>query len=229
MNAVATAALAVLLAAIAFVLALAVRRGNAAAAVNAGASLVVGAVAVAAATGFAFGQRGFVAPELAFWTAVAGLLHAIGMLGPYESVWWWDHLTHALSAALFTALVYAGLLVAVGDAASTSVVAVAAVGFTVAAGVCWELGELVARAVGERYDVEPVLVYYGWKDTAYDLVFDVVGALLVVVFDVRVFVDLAATAPGVTRQILVWVGVAIVAGSVSMALALVAWPDEQFT
>ena len=227
MNGATIALLAVLLAAIAVVLALAVRRGNAAAAVNAVVSLAVAGVAVAAAAGFEFGQGGFVAPELAFWTAVAGLLHSIGMLGPYDSVWWWDHLTHTLSAALLTALVYAGLLVTVGDSISIAVVAVAAVGYTVVAGVCWELGELVARAVGERYDVEPVLVYYGWQDTAYDLVFDVVGALLVVALDVRVFVDLAATAPDATRQLLVWSSLTVVVGSVLMALALFARPDRQ--
>ncbi|MCD2203345.1 hypothetical protein [Halobacterium sp. KA-6] len=227
MNSVEITLLTALLGAIAFVLALAVRRKNVAAAVNAAVSLGVAGVAVAAAAGFEFGQRGFVAPELAFWTAVAGLLHSIGMLGPYDSVWWWDHLTHALSAALLTALVYAGLLVTIDDAVSTVVVAVAAVGYTVVAGICWELGELVARAVGDRYDVEPVLVYYGWQDTAYDLVFDVVGAVLVVAIDVRVFVDLAATAPGTTRQLLVWSSATVVAGSVLMAIALFARPGGQ--
>ncbi|GAA0281602.1 hypothetical protein [Halobacterium noricense] len=227
MNNVAIALLTALLGAIAFVLALAVRRRNVAAAVNAVVSLGIAGVAVAAAAGFEFGQRGFVAPELAFWTAVAGLIHSIGMLGPYDSIWWWDHLTHTLSAALLTALVYAGLLVTVGSSVSITVVAVAAVSYTVVAGVCWEFGELVARAVGEHYDVDPVLVYYGWQDTAYDLVFDVVGAALVVALDVRVFVDLAATAPGTTRQLLVWSSATIVAGSVLMALALFARPDGQ--
>ncbi|CQH56567.1 uncharacterized protein HHUB_2399 [Halobacterium hubeiense] len=226
MNSAAIALLTALLAAIALVLALAVHRGNVAAAVNAVVSLAVAGVAVAAAAGFEFAGSGFVAPELAFWTAVAGLLHSIGMLGPYDSVWWWDHLTHALSASLLTALAYAGLLVVAGESTSQTVVAVAAVGYTVLAGVCWELGELVARAVGERYDVEPVLVYYGWKDTAYDLVFDVVGALLVVALDVRVFVDLAATAPGATRQLLLWSTVAVVAASAVMALGLFARPDD---
>jgi len=223
MNAPALASLSVLLAAIAVVLVLAVRRGNVAAMVNAVVSLAVAGVAVAAA-GFQFGT-GFVAPELAFWTAVAGLLHSIGMLGPYESVWWWDHLTHALSAALLTALAYAGLLVATD--AAVPVVAAGAVAYTVLAGVCWELGELVARAVGERYDVEPVLVYYGWKDTAYDLVFDVVGALFVVVLDVRVFVDLAATAPATARQLLVWSTVSVAAAAAVMAVALLARRGRQ--
>ncbi|MGB9965632.1 hypothetical protein [Halobacterium hubeiense] len=222
MHVVVIVALAALLGALTVVLAVSVRRENAAAAVNAAVSLVVAVVAVAAAAGFTVGSRGFVAPELALWAAVAGLLHAIGMLGPYDSVWWWDHLTHALSAALLTALVYAALLVAYGDTASSTVVAGAAVGYTVLAGVCWELGELVARAVADRYDVEPVLVHYGRRDTALDLVFDVVGAVLVVGLDVRLFVDLAATAPTVTRQLLVWSVVAIVAASVLMTLGLVA-------
>jgi len=72
--------------------------------------------------------------------------------------------------------------------ASFGGLAVLTVVLTLAAGVFWELIELIARDVGRRYDVEPVLVHYGRRDTTLDLVFDVVGALLVVGFDVRVFV-----------------------------------------
>lgn len=193
-----------LLGATVVVLAVAVRRRDGAAVVNTTASLGVACVAVTVAAGFDVGAASFVVPELAVWTAVAGLLHSLGMLGPYDSVWWWDHVTHTVSAALLAALVYAGVLVTVGQSWSPVVVAAATVGYTFAAGGCWELLELVARAVGDRYDIDPVLVHYGWRDTALDLVFDVVGAVAVVAVDGRWFVPLAEAAPGATRLGLVW-------------------------
>ncbi|MFC7138146.1 hypothetical protein ACFQRB_20070 [Halobaculum litoreum] len=167
-------------------------------------------------------------PELPLWVGLAGLLHVVGMLGWYDTVWWWDHLTHTVSAALLTALVYAGLLVvARADpvAALTGPgVGVVAVGFVFAVGVFWELVELMARDLSERLDIEPVLVHYGWRDTGFDLVFDVVGAVLVVATDLRVFVPVAAGAPDATRTALVWSGWGVVAGSaVLTAYLLVGW------
>jgi hypothetical protein len=188
----------------ALVLAEAVRRGEGAAIVNAVASLAVAGVATATAAGFSFEGAWFVAPELAVWAAVAGFLHSVGMLGPYETVWWYDHVTHTVSAALLAALVYAGLLATVGATWSTLAVAAATVGYAFVAGVAWEGLELAARALGEHYDVDPVLVHYGWRDTAYDLVFDVAGAAVVVALDVRLFVQLAAGAPQATRALLAW-------------------------
>lgn len=161
-------------------------------------------------------------PELPLWIAVAGLLHSIGMLGPYDSVRWWDTLTHTVSAMLVAALVYAGLVVIAEETAVggqwAGGVAVITILFMIAVGVFWELIELVARAVGDRYDVEPVLVHYGWRDTASDLVFDVVGTLIVVVLDLRLFVPVAAAYPRATRRLLVGSGVVILGGSLVMAL-----------
>lgn len=126
---------------------------------------------------------------LTFAVAVAGFLHSLGMLGLYESVGWWDHLTHTLSAGIVAALLYAGLLTRLGGSEGVpAAVVVGTVLGTFAVGVGWELLELLAREVADRYDIEPVLVHYGRRDTALDLVFDLVGALLVVALDVRVFV-----------------------------------------
>ncbi|QLG48139.1 hypothetical protein [Natrinema halophilum] len=163
-----------------------------------------------------------VGPELPLWIAVAGFLHSIGMLGPYDSIRWWDSLTHTVSAMLVAALVYAGLIVVARNTAavgrSSGGVVVLTILIMVAVGVFWELIELVARDVGERYDVEPVLVHYGWRDTALDLVFDMVGTLLVVVLDLRLFVPLAAEYPNATRRLLTWSIAVILPGSLLMAL-----------
>jgi hypothetical protein len=132
---------------------------------------------------------------LTLWVGVASVLHCLGMLGLYESLEWWDHLTHTISAALTAALLYAALLVAVGPASGggTAHLAVATLGLVLVLSLLWELTELVMRGLGKRYGIEPVLVHYGWQDTEFDLVFDIVGAVLVLALDVRLFVPVFET------------------------------------
>jgi hypothetical protein len=215
MIAPATAVLACLQAGVVGLLALAVHRRDVAAAVN-GAAAVVLALLPAAAEAL----LGLLGREVAFgvalplWLAAAGLLHSVGMLGWYESRWWWDHLTHTVSAALVAAVAYAGALVAFGTGRAAAVAVVA----TLAIGVCWELLELLAREIGDRAGVEPVLVYYGPRDTALDLVFDVLGALVVVGLDLRVFVPVVAQFAGTAEPVVVGGGGAVVAGAIATSL-----------
>lgn len=185
MTAIATFVAAGFQAGIAGLLAESLRRGNIAAAVNAAASLA----AALAPYGLALLLGPAVAdPVLAVWVAVAGFLHAVGMLGPYESVWWWDHITHTVSAGLVAALVYAALLSWV--ALPSTPAGILAVATVLGLGVVWELLELLARVMGDRYGIEPVLVHYGWRDTALDLLFDAIGVLAVVGMDLRTFVPI---------------------------------------
>ncbi|CCQ33977.1 hypothetical protein HLRTI_002018 [Halorhabdus tiamatea SARL4B] len=203
-------------------LVVAVRRRNVPAAVNALASLALAVVPTALELGFrAVGEPLALDPLLAVWLGVAGFLHSIGMLGLYDSTWWWDHLTHTISAALVAAFFYAALLVAVPSVpARTPVVGVGAitVATTFAIGVFWELIELVARDVADRLDVDPVLVHYGWRDTAIDLVFDVVGAVVIVVLDVQVFVSIVEQFPALTEGMVIASGWGVAIVSVAMAL-----------
>lgn len=217
--------LTVLVGALALTLLVAVRRRDVSAAVNALVALAIALLSVPLAAGVQSPvEHPLLTPELPVWVTVAGFLHSLGMLGLYESIWWWDHLTHTVSTMLVAALVYAGLIVAVSTGAapalSLAAVAGATVLFTFAVGVFWELVELVARAVGERYDIEPVLVHYGWRDTAFDLLFDLVGAVVVVVLDLRVFVDLASRAPDVTHTVVSVTGATVTVGSILLALGL---------
>jgi len=158
------------------------RQDNTAAVVNTAAAVALVFVSAGAPVVLGDGQPSRVA-ALTLWVAVAGFLHALGMLGRYDSVWWWDHLTHTFSAALAAALLYAALLVVGWN--NAVVLTLLSILFL---GVLWEVGELIAREVADWYDIEPVLVHYGWRDTALDLVFDVVGAALVVALDLRLFV-----------------------------------------
>jgi len=102
------------------------------------------------------------------------------------------------------------------------------IGLTLAGGLCWELIELVARALGRRYDIDPVLVYYGLDDTAFDLVFNLVGAGIIVAFDVDLFVSLAAQYPDASGGVLIGATVIVVGATVLMAVGLTlaeAWPE----
>ena len=197
----------------------AVRRRDVAAAVNAAVALALAllpalvelALSGTGSPGVRFG------PALPLWLSVAGFLHSLGMLGLYDSVRWWDHLTHTVSAALVATLCYGVVVTLPESAGVTEAAGPVTVAFTFAVGVFWELVELVARDVGERFEVEPVLVHYGWRDTAADLGFDVVGALLVVGADLRLFVPLAEPFPDASRAALVGTGWVVVAGSVAMA------------
>jgi hypothetical protein len=114
----------------------------------------------------------------------AMLTHAVGMLGPYDDVWWWDHLTHAHSATLVGAVVHAVARRRGRDPRRRVVAGV------VGAGVLWELVEYAAHSLSHRVGFDPVLVSYGRTDTAVDLLFDLVGAAAVSVFGDRLLDNL---------------------------------------
>lgn len=107
------------------------------------------------------------------YIATAMVMHAVGMLGPYDDTRWWDHLTHAYSATLFGGVVHVVTRRRDRDPRPR---VLAAVGFV---GVLWELMEYAIHVAADRLGLEPVLVPYGKKDTALDLCFDVLGALFV--------------------------------------------------
>lgn len=202
------------------------RRENVSAVVNAAVAFVTTLVPVLVETvlGSAVAGGLVVGPALPLWIATAGLLHSIGMLGLYESTSWWDHLTHAVSAALVAALVYAGIIVTVrhspgGDIARGVIVVITLV-FTGAVGTFWEVIELVARDVGDRYGIEPILVHYGWRDTVFDLGFDFLGALVVLLLDFQLFVPVLDQIPDITRLLLMGIGGVVVVGGLLMGIVI---------
>lgn len=118
--------------------------------------------------------------------ALAAFLHVAGMFGLYEALFWWDHLTHTLSAVLVAATGYATVVAldehsdVVSFPAEFTFVFVFL--FTLALGVLWEVLEFAGREAAFVVGASPVLVQYGLEDTLLDLVFDAVGALLLSVF-----------------------------------------------
>ncbi|MFB6085705.1 MAG: hypothetical protein ABEJ84_02685 [Halodesulfurarchaeum sp.] len=120
---------------------------------------------------------------LALWIGIAVLLHTLGMAGSYETVWWWDHLTHTLSAALLASVGYALARALDEHSASISLpgdfLFLYVVLFTMAAGVAWELVEFLGRMLLRSIGQQPLLVQYGLQDSVLDLLFDGVGAVIV--------------------------------------------------
>ncbi|NUB93542.1 hypothetical protein HT576_21375 [Haloterrigena sp. SYSU A121-1] len=115
--------------------------------------------------------------ELRPWQRVyirsAMVTHAVGMLGPYDDVWWWDHLTHTHSSSILAGFIFAINRRRGRDPRPRVVAAV------ICLGLLWEIVEYAVHITGERLGVEPVLVSYGPKDTALDLGFDLIGAAFV--------------------------------------------------
>lgn len=109
------------------------------------------------------------------YISVALFLHPMGGLYRlYSTVWYFDHVTHTLSATLVAAIGY--VLIAAYNRRTGSLpgvfVPVYTLAFVMTAGVLWELIETWT----------PILTVYGHNDTALDYVFDAVGGLLVAIF-----------------------------------------------
>jgi hypothetical protein len=130
-------------------------------------------------------------PALVLWITAAVFLHALGTVGIpgtgltsfYRQVWWWDHMTHALSASVVAAAGYATARAVDLHSEDVSLpprfMFVFILLLTIAFGVLWEVIEF---AIGEAAAVlggAPVLTQFGLRDTLLDLVFDTVGAIVV--------------------------------------------------
>lgn len=128
-------------------------------------------------------------PWTAAYVAVAVLLHGVGMIALYDGVWWWDHLTHVLSATVVAGVAY--LVVTAFDEHDPRIdlpqpfLGAYVVAFALAAGVLWEVGEELLRQLAIAAGLDPVLVVYGIEDSVLDLVFDAAGGVVVAVFGHR--------------------------------------------
>jgi len=147
----------------------------------------------------------------------------IGMIGWYDTVWWWDHVTHTVSAALIASIVYAWMLVIGVETVYIPFgsPAVATVVVTLLTGITWELLEGAARVLCERLGIERVLKQYGRFDTPLDIVFDGAGAILVVVPDCRLLVPLFESIPQLTRLLFYgWVLLLVVGSFASTVIVI---------
>ena len=141
-------------------------------------------------------QRDFELPMdagLTLWITAAVFLHAFGSVGlpgtalsPYQSFWWYDHVTHALSASVVAAAGYA--TVRALDVHSDDVnfprefMVLFIFLFVLAFGVFWEVIEFTVSELSSVLGSGSILTQYGLEDTMLDLVFDTVGAAVVAVW-----------------------------------------------
>ncbi|MFC7079317.1 hypothetical protein [Halorussus caseinilyticus] len=131
---------------------------------------------------------------LVLWITIAMFLHAlgtvplpgIGFLTPYKALWWWDHMTHALSSSLVVGSAYAVTralqehteYINMGPKFTFAYLLV----FVMAFGVFWELVEFYIAVTAELVGIPKVLTQYGLEDTVLDLFYNTMGGLLVAVF-----------------------------------------------
>jgi hypothetical protein len=131
-------------------------------------------------------------PALTLWLTSAVFLHALGTVGLplagtggsfYRNVWWWDHLTHTLSSSVVGAAGYATIRALEVHTETVhfpgKFVAVFLLLFVVAFGVFWEVIEFAISGAASMLGGESVLTQYGLSDTMLDLLFDVVGGVIV--------------------------------------------------
>jgi hypothetical protein len=141
-------------------------------------------------------QRDFGIPMdagLTLWITAAVFLHAFGGVGlpwtsltPYQSLWWYDHLTHGLSASVVAAVGYAAARAL--DVYSEDVsfppafMAVFIFLFVLAFGVFWEVIEFTVSSLSALLGSGSILTQYGLEDTMLDLIFDTIGAAIVAIW-----------------------------------------------
>ncbi|MCL7416370.1 MAG: hypothetical protein M8354_00825 [Halalkalicoccus sp.] len=127
---------------------------------------------------------------LTLWITAAVFLHAFGTVGLpgsplnlYRSIWWWDHLTHGLSASVVAAAGYATARAVELHSDEIHLPSrfmfVFILLFVLAFGVFWEVLEFAIAGIGPWFGLGTVLTQYGLEDTMFDLVFNTIGALIV--------------------------------------------------
>jgi hypothetical protein len=141
-------------------------------------------------------------PALTLWITAAVFLHAVGVVGfpgspqnLYASVWWYDHVTHALSASVVAAAGYATARAVDLHSAEVRLPPRFMFAFilllTLAFGVFWEVIEFTIGETAALLGGAPVLTQYGLDDSMLDLVFDSVGAVVVAVWGTAYLSDVA--------------------------------------
>jgi hypothetical protein len=134
-------------------------------------------------------------PGLILWITTAVFLHTVGILGlpwmaenVYVSIWWWDHLTHALSSSIVAGVGYAIARALDGYIDDLDFPPRFMFPFilivTLATGVLWEIIEFVVAELSVTIGIDPALTQYGVGDTMLDLVFNALGAVIVALWGV---------------------------------------------
>lgn len=134
-------------------------------------------------------------PWLGLWITTAVFLHTLGSAGLYGWIYWWDNLTHAMSASLVAAVGYTAARAV--DLHSDDIhvprrfVFVYIFVVVLAIGVIWELFEFGLDIAATATGLTMPLAQHGLDDTVRDLMFNSVGALIVATFGQAHLTDIA--------------------------------------
>jgi len=132
-------------------------------------------------------------PRLVLWITSAAFLHALGTVGIpgtgatfYRTISWWDHMTHALSSSLVAGAGYATVRAVEehsdGIYLPDRFIFVFILLFVMAFGVFWEVVEFVIAEVAAVTGGPRVLTQYSLGDTMKDLLFNLIGGVIVAVW-----------------------------------------------
>lgn len=131
-------------------------------------------------------------PALVLWITSAVFLHAAGTVAIpgadsfYRTLWWWDHMTHALSSSVVAAGGYAAVRAIDEHHEDIHLprrfMFVFILIFVISFGVIWELVEFGISGLAKNLGSETILTQYGLEDTMKDIVFNTAGGLLVALF-----------------------------------------------
>lgn len=121
-------------------------------------------------------------PGITFLITISVISHAVGFLGFYENVWWWDWVLHAFSSFVVASIGY--VIVESIDKHYEKIyfppryMFFFILVFTMAMGVLWEIFEFTASMVASKFVEGPLLIQRGLYDTMEDLVSDMVGGFV---------------------------------------------------
>lgn len=128
---------------------------------------------------------------LVFLVTLSPFMHAVGSLGPYHNVPYFDSVAHAISASLVAGVGY--VLVRVVDQEYEEIeipgdlrfafVLIFAISF----GVIWEIAEFGSGLFAQAVGGEPLLAQYGLDDVVMDLLFNTIGATIVALWGTSYF------------------------------------------
>lgn len=121
------------------------------------------------------------------WISIAVFVHAVGVLGPYKTLPWYDSVAHALSASIVAGAGYATVKAIDRNSEQTNLPPELEFAFVLifvmAFGVFWEIVEFATGLLSKLIGGKAVLAQYGLDDIILDLVFNQVGAVVVAGWD----------------------------------------------
>jgi hypothetical protein len=136
-------------------------------------------------------------PWLGLWITTAVFLHTLGSAGLYGHFYWWDNLTHAMSASLIAGVGYTAARAI--DLHNDDIYVPRKFFFVylfvvvLSFGVLWELFEFGLDIIAEETGLTMPLAQHGLDDTVRDTMFNSLGALVVAIFGQVHLTDVAET------------------------------------